>query len=161
MTQDFVFVNAKSFLAPDAEHFLKSQKVIEANANDPEIFKKAVSGVAAGTNAVLGLVGLHSANLEQLGAPHTHPLGETFGSTAAVRYGDYVAKITIAPDVGQPEGAQGQARRRGLPLLGAAGRDRRVLQGPSGPSGTCCVQLCTDAGQDADRGPVGRVARGR
>ena len=97
VTQDFVFVNAKSFLAPDAEHFLRSQRVIEANANAPEIFKKAVSGVAAGTNAVLGLVGLHSANLEQLGAPHTHPLGETFGSTAAVRYGDYVAKIIIAP----------------------------------------------------------------
>ncbi len=97
VTQDFVFVNAKTFLAPDAEHFMKSQKIIEANANDPEIFKKAVSGVAAGTNAVLGLVGLHSATLEQLGAPHTHPLGETFGSTAAVRYGDYVAKIAIAP----------------------------------------------------------------
>ena len=96
-TQDFVFVNAKTFLAPDAEAFIKSQKIILANANDPEVFKKAVSGVAAATNAVLGVVGLHSANLEQLGAPHTHPLGETFGSTAAVRYGDHVAKITIAP----------------------------------------------------------------
>ena len=96
-TQDFVFVNAKTFLTPDAEAFLKTQKLIELNANDPEVFKKAVSAVAAGTNAALGVVGAHSATLEQLGAPHTHPLGETFGSTAAIRYGDYVAKIVIAP----------------------------------------------------------------
>jgi hypothetical protein len=96
-TQDFVFVNAKTFPIPDAEHFLQGQKLIELNANDPELFKKAVSGLAAGTNAALGLVGIHSTTLEQLGAPHTHPLGETFGSTAALRYGDYVAKIIVAP----------------------------------------------------------------
>ena len=97
LTQDWVCVNAKTFLAADAEHFMKAQKIILANANDPEVFKKAVSGAAAGTNAVLGLIGLHSATLEQLGAPHTHPLGETFGTTAAVRYGDHVAKVAIAP----------------------------------------------------------------
>ena len=96
-TQDFVFVNAKSFPMPDAEHFLKGQKLIELNANDPELFKKYVSAAATGTNAVLGLVGAHSDTLEQLGAPHTHPLGETFGSTAALRYGDHIAKIIVAP----------------------------------------------------------------
>ena len=96
-TQDFVLVNSKTFPAPDAEHFLKLQKVIVANANDPEIFKKAVSASARGINAVLGLVGVESDALTQLGHPGTHILGETFASCAAIRYGNYVAKIAVVP----------------------------------------------------------------
>ncbi len=146
VTQDFVLVNAKSFLAPDAEAFLKSQKIIEANANDPEIFKKAVSGVAAGTNAVLGLVGLHSANLEQLGAPHTHPLGETFGSTAAVRYGDYVAKITIAPASANLKALKD--KHVGVAFHYSALRDAIVdFFKAERAEWDVCVQLCTDAGK--------------
>ncbi|MDP9173626.1 MAG: catalase family protein [Planctomycetota bacterium] len=97
VTQDFVFVNAKSFGAPDVKAFLKLQHIIEQNANDPEIFKKLVSNVARGTNAVLGLVGAESGTLAQLGHPETHILGETYGSTAALRYGDYIAKIIFKP----------------------------------------------------------------
>ena len=96
-TQDFVFVNAKSFGMKDTKEFMKGQKLILANLNDPEIFKKLVSNVARGTNAALGLVGLGSPSLEQLGHPETNPLGETYGSCAALRYGKYVAKIIIEP----------------------------------------------------------------
>jgi len=96
-TQDFAFINAKSFPAADASVFLKLQKVILANANDPEFFKKLVSNVARGTNAVLGLIGAQSAALESLGHPETHILGETFGSTAALRYGDFICKIIFRP----------------------------------------------------------------
>lgn len=96
-TQDFVFVNAKTFAARDAAAFLGQQKIIEKNLNDPEIVKKAISQVARGTNAVLGLVGLHSGTLEQVGAPETHVLGETYGSTVAIRYGDYFGKLAFTP----------------------------------------------------------------
>ena len=96
-TQDFVFVNAKSFGMKNTKEFLKAQKLILANLNDPQIFKKLVSNVARGTNAALGVVGLESATLEQLGHPETNPLGETYGSCAALRYGNYVAKIIIEP----------------------------------------------------------------
>jgi hypothetical protein len=96
-TQDFVFINAKSFGAPDAKAFLKQQLFIEKNANDPEFLKKIVSNVARGANAALGLVGAQSATLQQLGHPETHILGETFGSAAALRYGDYIAKIIFVP----------------------------------------------------------------
>jgi catalase len=96
-TQDFVFVNAKTFGVPDAKAFLKNQQLIEKNLNDPELLKKIISNVARGTNAALGLVGAKSGTLEQLGAPETHPLGDTFGSCAALRYGNYIAKIIIEP----------------------------------------------------------------
>ena len=142
-TQDFVFVNSKVFLAPDAEAFLKSQKIILANANDPELFKKAVSGAAAATNAVLGVVGLHSANLEQLGAPHTHPLGETFGSTAAVRYGDHVAKIIIRP--ASENLKQLKDKHVDLAFHYSALRDAIVeFFKTERAEWDVCVQLCTD-----------------
>ncbi|HZZ43621.1 MAG TPA: catalase family protein [Tepidisphaeraceae bacterium] len=96
-TQDFVLVNAKSFPAPDAKAFLKLQHIIEKNANDPELFKELVSNLARGTNAVLGLVGAQSTTLAQLGHPETNPLGETYGSCAAIRFGNYIAKIIVEP----------------------------------------------------------------
>ena len=96
-TQDFVMINAKSFAAPDAKGFLAQQKIIFANLNDPEFFKKLVSNVARGTNAVLGLAGAQIGTLSQLGHPETHPLGETFGTTAALRYGNYIAKLIVEP----------------------------------------------------------------
>jgi catalase len=96
-TQDFVFVNAKTFGAPDAKAFLGNLKLIEKNLNDPELVKKTVSNIARVTNAALGLVGAHSGTLEQLGAPETHVLGETYGSNAAIQYGDYIAKVAFKP----------------------------------------------------------------
>jgi hypothetical protein len=97
VTQDFVMVNAKSFPLPDAAAFLKQLQLIEKTVNQPELVKKAVSNVARGANAVLGLFGAQSTTLEQLGAPETHILGETFGTCAALRYGDYVCKMICKP----------------------------------------------------------------
>jgi hypothetical protein len=96
-TQDFVCLNAKSFGVPDAATFLKNIKLIEKTINDPELLKKLVSNVARGANAALGLVGGHSGLLEQFGTPETNPLGETYGSCAALRYGNHIAKIAFTP----------------------------------------------------------------
>jgi hypothetical protein len=96
-TQDFVFVDAKTFGVPDVKAFLGNLKLIEKNLNDPELVKKTVSNIARGVNAALGLVGAHSGTLEQLGAPETHVLGQTFGSCAPIRYGDYIAKVAFTP----------------------------------------------------------------
>ncbi|HZK83005.1 MAG TPA: hypothetical protein VFC46_18115, partial [Humisphaera sp.] len=81
----------------DAATFLKTLGLIESGINDPELLKKIVSNVARGANAALGVVGAHSALLESLGAPETNPLGETYGSNAALRYGNYLAKVAIIP----------------------------------------------------------------
>jgi len=96
-TQDFVLVNGKTFGNKDAKEFLMQEKVIELNATDPVGVKQAVSDATRGVNAVLGAVGHRSAKLDGLGHPKTHILGETFGSQAPLRYGDYIVKLVVAP----------------------------------------------------------------
>jgi hypothetical protein len=96
-TQDFVFLNSKVFGVPNVKAFLGNVKLIEKTLNDPELLKKTVSNVARGVNAALGLLGAHSATLEQFGAPETNVLGETYGSCGAIRYGDFIAKIAFTP----------------------------------------------------------------
>lgn len=96
-TQDMVCVNAKAFGAPDAAGFLKQIKTLDKTLEYPESLKQAVSTGARATNAVLGVIGIHSGSLDQLGHPYTHILGETFSTIAPVRFGDYVAKLAIAP----------------------------------------------------------------
>jgi hypothetical protein len=96
-TQDFVCVNAKSFPVPGPAGFLEQIKLLDKTLELPETVKQAVSTVARGANAIFSAVGVHNATLDSLGHPYTHILGETFSTVAPIRYGDYVAKIAIAP----------------------------------------------------------------
>jgi catalase len=96
-TQDFVCINATAFPAPDAKGFLEQMKLFDKTLDTPEGVKHAVSVAARATNAVLKVVHLPSSTLEGIGASATHILGETFSTVAPLRYGDYVAKIEIAP----------------------------------------------------------------
>jgi hypothetical protein len=96
-TQDFVCINSKSFGIPNAREFTKVQTLLLKNLNDPELLKMAISNIARGANAALGLLGLHIGNLDNLGHPETNLLGEAFGTCAALRYGDYFAKLAFIP----------------------------------------------------------------
>ena len=96
-TQDFVCINQNVFAAPDPAGFLKGIKQLDETLTLPEGVKHVVSVAARATNAVLGVVGLHSGQLEGIGAPATHILGESFSTVAPLRYGNYVAKIGFAP----------------------------------------------------------------
>ena len=96
-TQDFVCVNADAFSAPNPAKFLEQIKLFDKTLEVPEGVKHAVSVSARATNAVLGVVGLHSATLEGVGAPAVHILGESFTTVAPLRYGSYVAKVGFAP----------------------------------------------------------------
>ncbi len=119
-TQDFVCINANTFTAPDPKAFLEQIKTFDKKLDTPEGVKQVVSLAARATNTVLKAVHLPSATLEGIGAAATHILGESFSTVAPVRYGDYVAKIGIAP------GSANLAR-----LTGAAvdlGADYNALQ---------------------------------
>lgn len=96
-TQDFVCVTADVFGAPDPAGFLKQIKLLDKTLEVPEEVKHAVSVGARATNAVLGVVGLHSGTLENIGAPAVHILGESFTTIAPLRFGSYVAKLGFAP----------------------------------------------------------------
>ncbi len=96
-TQDFVCVDADRFGAPDPAGFLKQIKLFDKNLNVSEGAKHVVSVTARAINATIGVVGLHSATLEGIGAPAVHILGESFTTVTPLRYGRYVAKLGFAP----------------------------------------------------------------
>ncbi|MET7243253.1 catalase family protein [Methylobacterium sp. EM32] len=97
-SQDFVMANAPAFTAPDAKAFLKSLKLLAATTDTPQVFKKVLSAALRGVESAIEAVGVKSGTIISLGGhPETHILGETFYSQAALRWGDYVAKVAVAP----------------------------------------------------------------
>ena len=97
-TQDFVLVNGPHFQAGSAKQFLSSLKLLAATTDKVEGVKKVVSAMNRTLETGLEAVGVKSANLTAMGGqPMTNPLGDTFYSQAALRYGAYVAKVSVAP----------------------------------------------------------------
>ena len=97
-TQDFVLVNAPAFLAPSARSFSRSLKLLAATTDTPQVFKKALSAVLRGAESLVEALGTKSPTLVSLGGhPETHILGETFFSAVPIRWGEYVAKVAVAP----------------------------------------------------------------
>jgi hypothetical protein len=97
VTQDFVLVNAKAFGAPDAASFLKIVKLLEQHVTDSEGLKQFVSTTTRALENVLESVGGGSGTLKAFGHPETNILGESFFTQAPIRYGDYIAKVSLMP----------------------------------------------------------------
>lgn len=96
--QDFLLVNSPAFAVPDAGTFLGSLKLLAATTDQPQVLKKVVSAVLRGAENVVEAFGGESAALKTMGgAPQTHPLGDTFYTQTAFRYGDFIAKLSLAP----------------------------------------------------------------
>jgi hypothetical protein len=96
--QDFVLVNGTVFQAKTADKFLGNLKMLAATTDRIEGTKKVASAVLRGVTSALGAVGIESPALNSLGgAPNVEPLGETYYSTTPFRYGDHVAKFSVAP----------------------------------------------------------------
>lgn len=97
-TQDFVTVNAPAFAVPTAEAFLRNLKLLAKTTDKAEGLKKVLSATLRGAETLIEAVGGESGTLKFIGGhPETHILGEHFFSQAPVRYGDYIAKISLAP----------------------------------------------------------------
>jgi hypothetical protein len=97
-TQDFLMVNGPAFAAPTAKAFLRSLKLLAATTDKAEGLKKVLSAALRGAETLLEAVGGESGTLKSLGGhPETHILGETFYTQAPLRYGDYIAKLSLAP----------------------------------------------------------------
>lgn len=97
-TQDFVMVNGPAFSAPDGKAFLNSLKLLAATTDRAEGVKVAVSKVMQGAEKVIETFGSTSGTVRSLGGePARHPLGETYYTQAPVLYGDYIAKLSLAP----------------------------------------------------------------
>lgn len=97
-TQDFVMVNGPVFQAPTADKFLGNLKLLAKTTDRLEGTKQTLSALLRGVSSALGAVGIESPAVNSLGgAPNVDPLGETYYSATPFRYGDYIAKFSIAP----------------------------------------------------------------
>lgn len=97
-TQDFVMVDGPAFAAPTARKFLGNLKLLAATTDKAQGAKKLLSAALRAAEGTLEALGGESALLKNLGgAQSVHPLGETYFTQTAYRYGDYVAKLSLQP----------------------------------------------------------------
>ena len=96
-TQDFVLDTGDRFPAADAKAFLNNHLLLEHAPQIPDGVKSVVSAMSRANNKMLHAVGLDSANMDFFGHSHIHPLAEAYFSQAAMRYGDYIAKLAVVP----------------------------------------------------------------
>lgn len=97
LTQDFLLVNHPVLPFGTVAAYWKMEQQRERHADDPEVLQRAAAAFARGATRVMNLTGLDSALLANRSMANHHILGETFHSMAAMRFGDYVAKISAAP----------------------------------------------------------------
>lgn len=97
-TQDFLMADGPVFSAPNAKKFLGSLKLLAKTTDKAPELKKALSYVLRGVEGGLESVGGESATLKTLGGhANNHILGSSFFSQTPIRYGDYIAKMALAP----------------------------------------------------------------
>lgn len=99
VTQDFLLINSPIFPSGNIARFLPEQLLQEkVVVSAPEEAQQLLGTVARTVNAVTQKVGINLyPSALGLTQPETHILGETYYTSAALRYGDYVAKLSVAP----------------------------------------------------------------
>ncbi|MBS0447037.1 MAG: catalase family protein [Proteobacteria bacterium] len=143
-TQDFLFVDAPAFVAPDARHFLKSLRLLAHTTDKAAGLKKVLSAALRGAEQAAEALGHESATLRSLGGhPLTHILGETYHTQVPLLHGRYMAKLSLVPGSDELRALQGTT-------LGLAGqpdglRDAiRQFFRAHGGEWLLRAQLCTD-----------------
>jgi catalase len=149
-TQDFVMVNGPVFLAPTADKFLSNLKLLAKTTDRAEGAKEVLSSVLQVANKALTAIGLESPKIQSLaGAPNVDPLGETYFSVTPFRYGDYVAKFSVAPvgsEIVQLKGREIDASGNDDAIRDTIRSDMRTREG----RWEFRVQLC----RDPDKQPI-------
>lgn len=144
VTQDYVLVNASTFMAHDAKGFAGGFALMAAATDRAPGAKKLVSALMRGAEHAVEAFGAASPALLNLGGqPLTHILGETFYSAAPLLHGSYMAKVAVRP-VSESLRALTKAP---LDLTGRPDGLREAVFryfAEQGGEWELCVQLCTD-----------------
>lgn len=139
--QDFLMVNFPVLAFGTVQKYLKMLSLLERNANAPDALQKLTAAAARGASDVVeALGGTPNATLIGLGRDNVNPLGETFHTQAAIRYGAYVAKLSLAP-TGEVADLTGQPVTGGFSAMREAMTDYFAT---SGATYELRAQLCTD-----------------
>lgn len=108
--QDFLMVNFPVLAFGTIRKYQQMLSLLEANSHAPDTFQRLVAGTARGAKDVLQAIGITpGATLEGLARDHHHPLGETYHTQGALRFGDHVAKLSLAPKSANVRALAGQA----------------------------------------------------
>jgi hypothetical protein len=142
--QDFLMVNGPVFGAPTPAQFAGNLKLLAATTDKAEGAKTALSATLRVVESALEALGGKSALITQLGgAPEVHPLGETYYSQTAYRYGDFIAKFSLVPvSPGLTERTGDKVDVSGRP--DALREDVRDVMIEQGGVWELRVQLCAD-----------------
>jgi hypothetical protein len=98
VTQDFLMVNDTIIPTGDVKSYHDMQLKLEKMVHGPEFIQTVVNEAAVLADKVLEAVGSKKEVPVVVQAhPNTHILGETYTTLGAIRYGDYVAKVGVAP----------------------------------------------------------------
>jgi hypothetical protein len=99
LTQDFLLIDGPAFGAPNPKKFLSVLRLLARTTNKAQGLKKILSAVMRQVQkAIVAITGRPNSTVATLGGhPETHILGETYYSQAPLRFGDYIAKISVAP----------------------------------------------------------------
>ena len=96
--QDFLMVNFPVLAFGTVGKYKKMLALLEKNSHAPDLFQMVVAGSARlAEDVVEALGGTPGATLQGLARNNDHMLGETFHTQATIRYGDYIAKLSLAP----------------------------------------------------------------
>ncbi|TGE23658.1 catalase [Hymenobacter aquaticus] len=98
LTQDWLLVNHPAIATGTVQQYHDAVLKAEKTAGLPEEVRTVASVVGQAVHKGLAAVGVQK-DLLPLGLdqPQNHILGETFHSMGTFRYGDYLAKISVAP----------------------------------------------------------------
>jgi hypothetical protein len=96
--QDLLLVNHPVIPFGHVKAYWETQQLLEKGDGSPEAILRIASAVARGASQLLKAAKVEvPAALQAIAVANTHILGETFHSMAALRYGDHVAKLSVAP----------------------------------------------------------------
>ena len=149
-TQDFIFVNGPVFTTPDPAAFLKNLRLLAKTTDRAEWAKRGLSAVLRGAEKALETLGGESATLQTLGgAPNVHPLGETYFTQTAFRFGDHIAKLSLEP-------ASDSLTRHAGQVIDTKGRPDAIREtvGADMRAGDAVWNLRVQLCRDLDRMPV-------
>jgi hypothetical protein len=145
-TQDFVLVNHSEFPYADVRAYrTKGMRAAKMLARAPGWLLWLGTELLAAVARVLAPFGVKlPMEIALFTAANTHILGQTFHSAAPLRYGDYIAKVSLAPLSASVTRLQGQR----VPLTAGfdAHRDSLVnFFNSNSAEYEVRAQLCTDA----------------
>lgn len=96
--QDFLMVNFPTLVFGTIAKYEQLLGLLETKSAAPEVVQRVITAAARGVKGALEALGAGTdAALDGLARDQGHPLGETYHTQAAIRYGDFIAKLSIAP----------------------------------------------------------------